>query len=499
MAPLPIEVDLDGQVDVTTWNGTAVSSPATAGIPDVNVKNINNTAAATPGASGGILISGSNSGTTTLGALTVTGAVSFGSTFGVTGTVTFNAFTVTNAFTVSGATTFTGAITASNASNNIVGIDVAKVSGSSTAADNMEVVFATDFATNYNTTDDGWVVKLGDYAHGGVSATFELHQFDINDAFNVDTFNPAQIAVSGTTTFTGAITATNASNDLRINGAVPGAAGGLFIAGTNAATTVTTSFTTTFTGDLTGSVGSVVGAVGSVTGAVGSVTGNVGGNVTGTIGGLAAGAVTDVEDAVWDAVLADHLDSGSTGAALNAAGSSGDPWATTLPGAYGAGTAGNILGNNLDAAITTRMASYTQPTGFLAATFPSGTVANTTNITAGTITTVSGNVTGSVGSVVGAVGSVTGNVGGNVTGTVGGIAGTTQTLDALQTALNSAHGSGSWATATGFATSAQATTILSKTNSLTFTVAGQVDSNIQYVNDVQVTGAGTSGNPWGPV
>ncbi len=39
--------------------------------------------------------------------------------------------------------------------------------------------------------------------------------------------------------------------------AVPGAANGVFIAGTNAATTVTTSLTTTFTGNLTGSVGSV--------------------------------------------------------------------------------------------------------------------------------------------------------------------------------------------------------------------------------------------------
>jgi hypothetical protein len=46
---------------------------------------------------------------------------------------------------------------------------------------------------------------------------------------------------------------------------------------------------------------------------------------------------------------------------------------------------------NLDAAITTRMATYTQPTGFLAATFPT-TVASTTNITAGTITTAT-NVT----------------------------------------------------------------------------------------------------------
>lgn len=55
--------------------------------------------------------------------------------------------------------------------------------------------------------------------------------------------------------------------------AAAGAAGGVFIAGTNAATTITTALTTTFTGNLTGAVGSVTGAVGSVTGAVGSVAG----------------------------------------------------------------------------------------------------------------------------------------------------------------------------------------------------------------------------------
>ena len=48
---------------------------------------------------------------------------------------------------------------------------------------------------------------------------------------------------------------------------------------------------------------------------------------------------------------------------------------------------GKLVKDNLDAAITSRMATYTQPTGFLAATFPT-TVASTTNITAGTITTV---------------------------------------------------------------------------------------------------------------
>jgi hypothetical protein len=44
--------------------------------------------------------------------------------------------------------------------------------------------------------------------------------------------------------------------------------------------------------------------------------------------------------------------------------------------------------SNLDAPITSRMATYAQPAGFLSATFPSGTIANTTNITAGTITNV---------------------------------------------------------------------------------------------------------------
>lgn len=72
---------------------------------------------------------------------------------------------------------------------------------------------------------------------------------------------------------------------------------------------------------------------------------------------LAADAVAEIADAVWDEVLSGHLTAGSTGAGLNAAGSAGDPWSTALPGAYGAGSAGYILGTNLDAAITSRLAT----------------------------------------------------------------------------------------------------------------------------------------------
>ncbi len=53
----------------------------------------------------------------------------------------------------------------------------------------------------------------------------------------------------------------NVKNINNVVAATPGATGGLFIAGTNAATTVTTSLTTTFTGNLTGSVASVTAGV----------------------------------------------------------------------------------------------------------------------------------------------------------------------------------------------------------------------------------------------
>lgn len=139
--------------------------------------------------------------------------------------------------------------------------------------------------------------------------------------------------------------------------ATAGGTGGVFIAGTNAATTITTALTTTFTGSLTGSVASVSGAVGSVTGAVGSVTGAVG-SVTGNVGG---------------------------------------------------------------------------------------------------------------------------NVNGNVVGSVGSVPATVATAAALTTVGNNV------------------TSVKAKTDSLTFSTAGQVDANIQYVNDTAVTGDGSEATPWGPV
>jgi hypothetical protein len=66
--------------------------------------------------------------------------------------------------------------------------------------------------------------------------------------------------------------ASSIGKSLYIANVVPGAAGGHFIAGTNAATTVTTALTTTFTGNVTGSVGSVsTGGITSASFAAGAI------------------------------------------------------------------------------------------------------------------------------------------------------------------------------------------------------------------------------------
>lgn len=103
-----------------------------------------------------------------------------------------------------------------------------------------------------------------------------------------------------------------------------------------------------------------------------------------------------------------------------------------------------------------------------------GAPTTTVNLSGTTISAVSG----AVGSVTGAVGSVTGNVGGNVTGSVGSVTGAVGSVTGL--------------------TAADVGAIKAKTDSLTFTQAGIVDANIQYVNDVLVTGTGAVGDEWGP-
>jgi hypothetical protein len=90
---------------------------------------------------------------------------------------------------------------------------------------------------------------------------------------------------------------------------------------------------------------------------------------------------------------------------------------------------------------------------------------------------ITGNLSGSVGSVTGAVGSVTGNVGGNVAGSVGSVTGAVGSV------------TGAVGSVTGL-TASDVGAIKAKTDSLTFTVAGQVDANVESINTVTITGDG---------
>lgn len=70
--------------------------------------------------------------------------------------------------------------------------------------------------------------------------------------------------------------------------------------------------------------------------------------------GIVGLSATQVAQAIWNAVAASYNTANSMGAKLNSAGASADPWAVALPGTYVAGTAGAILGNNLNATVSSR-------------------------------------------------------------------------------------------------------------------------------------------------
>jgi hypothetical protein len=280
----------------------------------------------------------------------------------------------------------------------------------------------------------------------------------------------------------------------------------------------------------------------------------------------AAPSAASVADAVWDETLGDHLGAGSTGNALNAAGAAGDPWATAIPGAYGAGTAGLLLGTTIPAAIdaidnyvdteigalATAIADVPTVAEFEARSLPSadytivadlGTVQTadhtaaiadiptvaefnartlasadyvvTTDTIAGvtlcgtctTNTDMRGTDSAALASVctearlseldAGTAGKAAHQIDIIQTDTTTDIPATITTMQGNVTDILTDTGTTLDDKIDTIDTVVDA--IKAKTDSLTFTEAGQVDANVQYVNDVALTGDGSALNPWGPV
>lgn len=99
-------------------------------------------------------------------------------------------------------------------------------------------------------------------------------------------------------------------------------------------------------------------AIGAHTGVIADIHTDVA-TLTTTVGaagvGLTAVALANgtsdavLADAIWNAAASSYGGSGTYGQLLEDAGTGSNPWSTALPGAYGAGTAGYILGTNLAA------------------------------------------------------------------------------------------------------------------------------------------------------
>jgi hypothetical protein len=189
-------------VDTQTVNFIAaqfriMAAEGVAGVPDVNTTHISDTAqtakdvgAAVPsaaaGASGGLLISGSNSGTTTLAALTVTGATTM--TGGLAGAITGN---ITG--NLSGSV---GSVTASVNVGQLAGQTVTAAAG---------VTFPTSVASPTNITA-GTITTVTNLTNapsaGDLTSTMKASiNTEVLDVLNTDTFaEPAQGAPGATVT-----------------------------------------------------------------------------------------------------------------------------------------------------------------------------------------------------------------------------------------------------------------------------------------------------------
>jgi len=76
---------------------------------------------------------------------------------------------------------------------------------------------------------------------------------------------------------------------------------------------------------------------------------------------VSAPTASAVADAVWDEAISGHAAGGSTGATLSAAGASGDPWTTAIPGSYSSGQAGYVLGTTVVNGLTNDAIVYVNP------------------------------------------------------------------------------------------------------------------------------------------
>jgi hypothetical protein len=264
--------------NVYTWNGTAIGGTATAGIPDVNVKNIANAAVSTSTAQIGV------------NAVQIGGAVPGSATIGTVTTLT--TWDKTN-YALSAA-----------------GIDA----------------IWDEVQTGHTTAS-----SFGKYLDKQLTTFNDITAASIWIA-------PGRTLTAGTNITLAKGTGITGFNDI--------AATDVWAAGTRALTDKTDFALTTADKVLIANQTWDTSRTGH-TGA-----GTFGLYLDAQVSTVGGGTLTAGD--IWNYTISGYTTGGMAGTYLKGAGSAGDPWTTVLPGSYGAGTAGYIIGNNINATISSR-------------------------------------------------------------------------------------------------------------------------------------------------
>jgi hypothetical protein len=430
-------------VSMTQILGTAVATPATAGILDVNVKNIDNDAAS---ASGTVTFPNATlASTTNITAAAGCAVSSIGANVITATSIAGDAITAAKIAdgAIDAATFAAGAINAAAIAANALGASQLAADGvteirslASGTSDSGSTTTMVDAARTEADTDY-WVGSLIVFTSGTIAG--QARQITgFNAGSDTITFAPATTQAVSTQTYEiwpsgDYLRSTVAGRTLDVSS---GGEAGLDWANIGSPTTAQNLSSTNI--DVDQVVASVSGAVGSVTGAVGSVTGNVGGNVTGTIGGLTAAALADffdtnsgttyagavagsvvkeiadnagggtpptaaeIADAVWDEDATAHQTTGTFGQAI------GDPVAdtNTIYGAVVTGAAGATIAADV-IAVKAETASIQSDTDNIQTRLPAALVSGRMDSSVGAMAadtiTASALATGAVDELVDAV------------------------------------------------------------------------------------------------
>jgi hypothetical protein len=343
----------DQAVNVTKWNGTTVATPATAGIPDVNVKNINNVATTS------VTTVNANQGTTQPTNYTGTGAT---------------AYVKSDMVDIAGAAVSTSAAQ--------IGVNAVNIGGTAQTGRDIgaSVLLSPGTGTGQVSLNTGVVASNTVQIDGSNLTTHAVGMMpgDLRYiAGSAVSTTIAQLGVNMVQCGTTPVAARDIGTSVLLS--VGGGTGQVDVSGgvvkSNLVQVDGITLTTHSAGKVPADLRDIVGAsvstsiaqigvnVVSASGGVPAVADiadavwdeQLGGHTTaGSSGKALADAASGsspatIADAVWDEAIAGHLTAGTTGAKLNSAAAAGDPWSTAVPGAYGTGTAGYIVGTNLDA------------------------------------------------------------------------------------------------------------------------------------------------------